>query len=60
MLAWKTKDATLSSFARGKVAPTVLRTPLWIPQLMLPAGFLVIGLFLAERVILTFRAEARD
>ena len=60
VLAWKTKDVMLSSFARGKVAPTVLRTPLWIPQLALPAGFLVIGLFLVEKLILTFRAEGRD
>ena len=31
ILAWKTKDLTLSSFSRGKFAPTVLRTPLPAP-----------------------------
>ncbi|MCB1398694.1 MAG: TRAP transporter small permease, partial [Rhodobacteraceae bacterium] len=49
ILAWKTKDVMLSSFARGKFAPTVLRTPLWIPQMLLPLGFGVIGFFLIEK-----------
>ncbi|MWB79672.1 TRAP transporter small permease subunit [Pseudooceanicola sp. 216_PA32_1] len=55
ILAWKTKDLTLSSFSRGKFAPTVLRTPLWIPQLILPLGFSVLALFLVEQMLLTFR-----
>lgn len=55
ILAWKTKDLTLSSFSRGKFAPTVLRTPLWIPQLILPIGFSVLAFFLVEQVLLTFR-----
>lgn len=55
LLAWKTKDVMLSSFARGKFAPTVLHTPLWIPQLILPAGFGVLGVFLIEKLVLTFR-----
>jgi TRAP-type C4-dicarboxylate transport system permease small subunit len=54
ILAWKTKDVMLSSFVRGKFAPTVLRTPLWIPQMLLPLGFGVIGFFLIEKVLLTF------
>ncbi len=55
VLAWKTKDLTLSSFSRGKFAPTVLRTPLWIPQVILPAGFTVLTFFLVEQFLLTFR-----
>ena len=55
ILAWKTKDLTLSSFSRGKFAPTVLRTPLWIPQIILPAGFSVLAFFLVEQLLLTFR-----
>ncbi|TQS70735.1 TRAP transporter small permease [Rhodobacteraceae bacterium] len=55
ILAWKTKDLTLSSFSRGKFAPTVLRTPLWMPQIMLPAGFSVLAFFLVEQLLLTFR-----
>ncbi|MBY6091841.1 TRAP transporter small permease [Maritimibacter alkaliphilus] len=56
-LAWKTKDLMLSSLSRGKFAPTVLRTPLWIPQMVMPAGFLVIGFFLVEQLLLTFRSS---
>ncbi|WP_229673052.1 TRAP transporter small permease [Salipiger pallidus] len=55
ILIWKTKDLTLSSFSRGKFAPTVLRTPLWIPQIILPAGFSVLAFFLVEKLLLTFR-----
>ncbi|MDV7270254.1 TRAP transporter small permease [Thioclava sp. A2] len=55
ILAWKAKDLTLSSFARGKFAPTVLRTPLWVPQLIPPLGFAVLGFFLVEQFLLTFR-----
>ncbi|NIY81014.1 TRAP transporter small permease [Celeribacter sp. HF31] len=55
ILAWKTKDLTLSSFSRGKFAPTVLRTPLWIPQIILPLGFSVLAFFLVEQLLLTFR-----
>lgn len=55
ILAWKTKDLTVSSFSRGKFAPTVLRTPLWVPQLILPLGFSVLAFFLVEQLLLTFR-----
>ncbi|SPF81758.1 TRAP transporter small permease [Pseudoprimorskyibacter insulae] len=58
VLAWKTKDLMLSSLARGKFAPTVLRTPLWIPQMVLPLGFGVIAVFVTEKFLLTFK-EAR-
>lgn len=54
VLAIKTNDLMLSSFARGKFAATVLRTPLWIPQLLMPVGFTVIGIFLVEQFLLTF------
>ena len=60
MLAWKTYDLMLSSLDRGKFAPTVLRTPLWIPQLLMPAGFVVIGVFLIERLLLTVRKFEAD
>lgn len=53
VLIWKTNDLMLSSFSRGKFAPTVLRTPLWIPQLLLPIGFGMIGIFLIEQFLLT-------
>lgn len=60
ILAWKTKDLSLSSFARGKFAPTVLRTPLWIPQIILPLGFTVLAFFLVEKFLLTLRKSEDD
>lgn len=60
ILAWKTKDLMLSSFARGKFAPTVLRTPMWIPQIILPLGFSILGFFLIEQFLLTFRNTRKD
>lgn len=60
VLAWKTKDLTLSSFSRGKFAPTVLRTPLWIPQIVPPLGFSVLGFFLVEQFLLTFSTTRSD
>jgi len=60
ILAWKTKDLTLSSFSRGKFAPTVLRTPLWVPQIILPLGFSVLAFFLVEQLMLTFRKSEED
>lgn len=55
VLIWATNDLMLSSFSRGKFAPTVLQTPLWIPQLLLPVGFGLIGIFLIEQFLLTIR-----
>jgi len=55
VLVWKTYGVLISSFERGKFAPTVLRTPLWIPQMLMPLGFAVIGAFLVEKLILSSR-----
>jgi TRAP-type C4-dicarboxylate transport system permease small subunit len=60
VLAWKTYDLMLSSLDRGKFAATVLRTPLWIPQMLMPAGFVVIGMFLIERLLLSVRKLEAD
>lgn len=60
VLAWKTFDLVGSSFSRGKFAPTVLRTPLWIPQTLLPVGFVVIGLFLLEHLLILLRRKEGD
>jgi TRAP-type C4-dicarboxylate transport system permease small subunit len=60
VVAWKANDLMLSSLERGKFAPTVLRTPLWIPQLLMPAGFAVIGVFLIEQLLLTCRKFGAD
>ncbi|NVJ92712.1 MAG: TRAP transporter small permease [Methylocystaceae bacterium] len=55
ILAWKTQDLMFSSLSRGKFAPTVLRTPLWIPQLIMPIGFSVLSIFLIEKLLLSAR-----
>lgn len=57
VLAWKTMDLMLSSLSRGKFAPTVLKTPLWIPQLLMPVGFVLIMAFVIERMLLAGRAS---
>lgn len=57
VLAWKTFGLVESSFGRGKFAPTVLRTPLWIPQTLLPLGFTVIGVFLVEHLLILLRIK---
>ncbi|MFS4436608.1 TRAP transporter small permease [Paracoccaceae bacterium GXU_MW_L88] len=60
VFVWKTADVMLSSLDRGKFAPTVLRTPLWIPQFLMPTGFAFIAIFLIEQIVLTFRATEGD
>jgi len=60
VLAWKSYQLVGSSLTRGKFAPTVLRTPLWIPQVCMPLGFLTIGLFLIEQFLLSLRPEQRE
>lgn len=54
VLAWRTSDLVLSSLTREKFAPTVLRTPIWIPQMLMPFGFSLLGVFIFEKILLTF------
>jgi TRAP-type C4-dicarboxylate transport system permease small subunit len=51
VLAWKTADLMMSSLSRGKFAATVLKTPLWIPQMLMPIGFVLIMVFVVERML---------
>ncbi len=60
VLAWKCNDLMLSSLAREKFAATVLRTPLWIPQLLLPLGFGFIVIFLVEQLVLAQRDHSES
>ena len=57
VFAWKTYLLVGSSYSRGKFAATVLRTPLWIPQTLLPLGFVVIGVFLMEHLLNLVRSK---
>lgn len=55
-----TFQLVLSSYERGNVAPTFLMTPLWIPQLLIPAGLVFIAIFILERGIVALRRGDRD
>ncbi len=52
VLIWQTCRLVASSYSRGNVAPTVMMTPLWIPQMLLPFGLLMIAVFLFERALI--------
>jgi TRAP-type C4-dicarboxylate transport system permease small subunit len=51
LMLWFTSLLVSSSFTRGKIAATELETPLYLPQLVLPAGFLVLLVFIVDRLI---------
>lgn len=51
LMLWYTSLLVSSSFTRGKIAATELETPLYVPQLVLPAGFLVLLVFIVDRLI---------
>lgn len=58
ILIWRSVDLVLSSFSRGRTSSTVLRTPLWIPQMLMPAGLAMIAIFLVEQLMLSARSFA--
>lgn len=45
-LVWQSVRQVLSSYEREMVAPTVLATPLWLPQLVMPIGGVLLVLML--------------
>lgn len=51
VLAWELAALVLRSYDRGIVAPTIIRTPLWIPQAGMALGAVVIVLVLVQQVI---------
>ncbi|MEE2860447.1 MAG: TRAP transporter small permease [Paracoccus sp. (in: a-proteobacteria)] len=59
VLVWRSIDLVLSSLSRGRTSSTVLRTPLWIPQMLMPAGIAMIGVFLIEQFLLSGRTFAQ-
>ena len=50
ILAWQFISLSFRTHARGIVAPTILRTPLWIPQSVMAIGACMIVLVLASQV----------
>jgi TRAP-type C4-dicarboxylate transport system permease small subunit len=50
LLLWQTGQMVWSTYMRGKIAATELQTPLYLPQLLLPLGFLVLLIFIVDRL----------
>nr|WP_067293974.1 TRAP transporter small permease [Marinobacterium profundum] len=49
-MAWYTALLVISSFKRGKIAATELQTPLYIPQVIIPVGFVIFLIFIFEKM----------
>ena len=50
-MMWFTYLLVWSSFTRGKIATTELQTPLYIPQILMPVGFLVLLVFAVDKLL---------
>lgn len=50
-MMWFTSLMVWSSFTRGKIAATELETPIYLPQLLLPIGFLILLAFAVDRLL---------
>ncbi|WP_416816716.1 TRAP transporter small permease [Denitromonas sp.] len=59
-MLWYTSLLVWSSFVRDKVAPTELQTPIYLPQLALPLGFLIFLVFAVDKLIKGAGVEAPD
>lgn len=58
---WSTATATIQSYVLGTSTQTILRTPYWIPKLMLPLGFGLFALQLAMDIVKLMRSgNTRD
>lgn len=57
VLVWEMTQLVISSASRGKFSPSSLMTPVWIPQLALPLGMIIMAIFLIEQAIVEFRSN---
>ncbi len=55
LLLWQLTRFVLQSWHSGDVAPTLLATPLWIPQMVMPIGTLAVTVSLLRSAVLNFR-----
>jgi TRAP-type transport system small permease protein len=55
VLLWQLSRYVLQSWHSGDVAPTLLATPLWIPQAVMPIGTLAVTVSLLRSAALNFR-----
>ncbi|MEN9773194.1 MAG: hypothetical protein RL322_264 [Pseudomonadota bacterium] len=51
ILCWQLGSLALRSFDRAITAPTILRTPLWIPQALMACGVFLLVLVLVVQII---------
>jgi len=59
VLIWQLTRLTLQSYASGDVAPTVLATPLWIPQALMPLGCIALSTTLLRAIRMSVRRLLR-
>ncbi len=59
VLIWQLTRFVLQSWHSGDVAPTLLATPLWIPQLLMPIGSIAVTVSLLRSAALNFRRCCR-
>jgi TRAP-type C4-dicarboxylate transport system permease small subunit len=55
VLIWQLTRLVLRTWEAGDVAPTVLATPLWIPQAVMPLGAAALFISLTRATLLSFR-----
>ncbi len=55
ILIWQLTRLTLQSYRSGDVAPTVLATPLWIPQAVMPVGCVALAVTLLRAIRMSLR-----
>lgn len=59
VLIWQLTRLVLQSWNSGDVAPTLLATPLWIPQAVMPIGAIAVTISLLRSAFLNFRRCCR-
>jgi len=59
LLVWQLTRLTLQSYRSGDVAPTVLATPLWIPQALMPLGCVALSITLLRAIRMSLHRIAR-
>ena len=55
VLIWQLTRLTLQSYRSGDVAPTMLATPLWIPQAVMPLGCVALAVTLLRAIRMSLR-----
>ena len=55
VLVWQLTRFTVQSWRSQDVAPTLLATPLWIPQMLMPIGAVAVTISLLRSAAMNFR-----